>query len=228
VSSPWEAPSSPLDDGAPVGDGIPWESQQSLRNLFLTVKVLLLSADRSFRAAGPALSVAPAFIFAFALGSAFGLIGKLMGPDPLWPMLLATTQGWEAMAEAWQNAVTALGAVPLEQRVGLGDLLGTLAGESVGLVLNAALVHVGLLVMSGAKRGFDSTLRALAYARGATAFLYLIPVAGSFVGFGLSVYIGARGLARLHGIAGGRAYLAILGPYLIAVLVVVLWAGLGR
>ena len=51
----------------------------------------------------------------------------------------------------------------------------------IGSFVSAGLMHVALLVVGGAKKPFETTFRAIAYAQGATSALQLLPICGGTI-----------------------------------------------
>jgi hypothetical protein len=84
----------------------------------------------------------------------------------------------------------------------------------IGLFLGAGIYHLLLLLLGGAKRGFEATFRVVCYAQAAD-ILCVVPFCGSVIGFfwGLAVLI--IGLAEAHRIGRGTAALAVLLPILL-------------
>jgi hypothetical protein len=85
----------------------------------------------------------------------------------------------------------------------------------IGIYVVAALLHVALLVLRGAGRGFDATLTAVAYAAG-LAVLNAVPGCGFllFVIWGIVVLI--IGLGQIQRCGPGKAFAAVLAPAALA------------
>jgi len=84
-----------------------------------------------------------------------------------------------------------------------------------------AVVHVLLWILGGAKEGYEATLRVYAYARGSTALFEWIPFCGGLVALVWGLVLQIIGLARVHGISGAKAALAVLIPLAACCLIVV-------
>ena len=52
----------------------------------------------------------------------------------------------------------------------------------LSLFINAGITHVMLLLLNGARRGFETTMRVAAYAHGSAAMLNLVPLCGGIIG----------------------------------------------
>ena len=85
----------------------------------------------------------------------------------------------------------------------------------VGVFINAAIVHVCLMLVGGAKQSFETTFRVVCFACGSVYPLLIVPLCGSLVVgiWGLVLY--CIGLARAHETDTGRAVLAVLLPLVI-------------
>jgi hypothetical protein len=93
----------------------------------------------------------------------------------------------------------------------------------LGLFIAAAIVHVVLLMLGGARSGFEGTFRVLCYSE-ATAIINVIPVCGGVASGVYFLVLAIIGLAAAHGIGKGTAAAAVLLPL---VLVCCCCAGVG-
>jgi hypothetical protein len=154
------------------------------------------------------------------------------------PLLYAVAAGWIGLAAAalyqaiWVSIV-GRSSLPygldagelaqvldfLESWVGLAAQL-VLGGISVAITVFVAsgILHVMLLLLGGARRGFEATFRVVCYAQ-ATALLlviplFLIPFCGLAVGaWCLVLYV--IGLAGAHRIGYGQSLAAVLLPLVV-------------
>ena len=51
----------------------------------------------------------------------------------------------------------------------------------IGAFIGAAIVHVCLMIVGGAKQPFETTLRTLCYANGSTHLLNIVPICGGMI-----------------------------------------------
>jgi len=80
----------------------------------------------------------------------------------------------------------------------------------------AGIVHLLLMLFSGANQGYETTFRTLCYVKGATSVFGLIPVCGLFpIAFVWAIVCAIIGLASSHQTSGGKAAGAVLTPYLL-------------
>jgi hypothetical protein len=84
----------------------------------------------------------------------------------------------------------------------------------IGLFVFAGITHLMLLLVGGAKSGFEATLRAGAYSE-AAMLLGVVPVCGSLLSAVVFIVIAIIGLGEAHGIGKGKAALAVLLPFLL-------------
>ncbi|MCS6859815.1 MAG: tetratricopeptide repeat protein [Abditibacteriales bacterium] len=84
----------------------------------------------------------------------------------------------------------------------------------LGLIINAGIAHVGLMIFGGAKKGFNMTLRTMSYASAAQAF-GVIPLCGGYIGGIWALVLGIIGLAKAHETDTWRAVLAVLLPLVV-------------
>jgi hypothetical protein len=81
----------------------------------------------------------------------------------------------------------------------------------VGTLINAAIRHLFLMLVGGAKRGFQATLRTVCYAT-AGMLLGVIPCLGGLIAFVANAAFEIIGLSAAHRITKGRAALAVVLP----------------
>lgn len=90
----------------------------------------------------------------------------------------------------------------------------------IGMFVGSAIYHVMLLMLGGARRPYETTLRVSAYSNGATAVLNLIPICGAFVAALYGIVATIVGLAKAHEISTGKAAAAVLLPVILCCAVV--------
>jgi hypothetical protein len=82
---------------------------------------------------------------------------------------------------------------------------------AVCLFLAAAIGHLFLLLLGGARQGFEATFRVACYAE-AAALLQIIPLCGSPIASAYFLVLAIIGLSEAHGIGRGKAAAAVLLP----------------
>ncbi len=160
---------------------------------------------------------------ASARRSLYGLLGTFLGGlaagiyQFLLGTLLAGVNGAEAARD--QAIVNALST---------GCIVIILPVLTVlSLFINAGITHVMLLLLNGARHGFETTMRVAAYAHGSAALLNLIPLCGGPIGSIWALVLVIIGIARAHEIPTGKAAAAVLIPVVVCcVLVLVFYAAI--
>jgi len=125
---------------------------------------------------------------------------------------------------AWRLGFTiiglsAVGAFPLLHELDLrfdfaSPLLSFLfapLGLLIGIGIAFPVIHVGLVISGGARRGAGTTFRTLCYAY-SPALLGIIPVFGRLVGAVWMIVTAIIGLREAHRTDGWRAAFAVLAP----------------
>lgn len=206
----YQAPAggAPAQPFAPPPDysrfSLAWEGDAPLlKGLWRTIWQVLLHPVNSFRA-----TALPGQAWAVAFGLILGTFG--MATQVLWSRVFHKPDMIPLPALWW--------------------LILSPLFILAGLYINAAITHLGLIMVGGAKRGFSATLRVVGYSEAAAIF-YAVPFLGMAVGgiWGLVILIG--GLAGAHGISGWRvvwAYvlLFIIFAAILAIIVLILGTGM--
>ena len=81
----------------------------------------------------------------------------------------------------------------------------------LALFIGAAIVHLMLLLLGGARNGFEATFRVMCYTD-ATAVIRVIPLCGELIFICYRLVLIVIGLAAAHGIGMGKAAAAVLIP----------------
>ena len=82
----------------------------------------------------------------------------------------------------------------------------------LGTFIYSGVLHLSLMICSGAKQSFETTLRTYCYVMGSVALFQVIPACGASIGGIWGLVCLCMGLAKTHGISGGRAVCAVLLP----------------
>jgi hypothetical protein len=88
------------------------------------------------------------------------------------------------------------------------------------------------MLLGGASRSFEATLRVVSYANGAGNLFYMIPICGWLIAIVYVIVLECIGLTRAHQTTTGKALLAILLPMFlcccaVALLFAMLFGSLG-
>jgi hypothetical protein len=129
-----------------------------------------------------------------------------------------------AVAVLWQRALG--GRIPLEtmgpfphffeSRAALAGLSVFLPfGVALGNIVWAAVMHVSLAILGGARGSYGTTLKAVCYSSSATAF-NVFPVCGAAIGAVWQVAVQVIGVRELHRTSTARAFWAWFLPFVVA------------
>lgn len=189
-----------------AADGLPWERRAEsgfFAALLETVRTVLLEPKAAFNTMKQTGGLgAPLFFF----------------------VLLATLGG--AAGVFYQSVYSSLetGATPEQQAISAMFSSTATIGMTIMLLpvflaafafISAGLVHLGLMVVGGAKRPFEATFRVACYAGGSTAVLQLLPMCGTIASSIWNFVCMVIGLSEVHGISKGRAAVAVLLPSIV-------------
>ncbi|MHB8836698.1 MAG: YIP1 family protein [Candidatus Methylomirabilia bacterium] len=89
-------------------------------------------------------------------------------------------------------------------------------GVALGTIIWAAVLHVSLAVLGGARGTFTATFKAVCYSSSATAF-NVFPVCGAAIGAVWQVVVQVIGLRELHRTSTARAFWAWFLPFVVAI-----------
>ena len=90
------------------------------------------------------------------------------------------------------------------------------------LFIWAGILHLLLMMVRGAKNGFEATFRVVSYSVGAYVFL-MIPFCGAIISALWTIVIAIIGLKEAHETTGGKASFAVLFPLIMCCAVVMLF-----
>lgn len=191
----------------PVHAGFPWE-ERAQRGFFAalveTVRLVLLEPSKTF-ATMPPIGGFGAPLFFFVLCATVGGVAGLAYQMAL-NAANPTAGSPEQQALAHALASTAV----------LGATIMILPFFFAALVfVSAALTHLALMIVGGAKKSFEATFRVTCYAGGSTSVLNLLPVCGALAAWVWNIVIMVLGLSEVHGISKARALVAVLLPTLL-------------
>ena len=184
--------------------GLPWDRRQELGffpAFFETLKLVLLN---------------PAVAFA-NMKPEGGLV------DPLIYAVIGGSVGW-VFYFIFSFFIGSLGM--LGNRHALGGMLGFGFGGifvliffpimlTIGLFIGAGIVHLCLMLVGGAKRSYETTLRVLCYSVGSTYPLMIVPACGGAIASVWCLVAECVGLAKAHETTTGKAVLAVFLPLIV-------------
>ena len=99
--------------------------------------------------------------------------------------------------------------------------LVTLLWATGGLLVSAAITHLCLVLVGGARHGYETTYRVAAFTAGSIAWLNVVPCFGPLIALVMTLICQIQGLAQAHETNVGRAAAAVLLPLALCFILVV-------
>jgi hypothetical protein len=207
IAAPDPAPapvvSQPPDPGGGVWDN-PWENRAGRGPVAAFAETLqrsLFHPIAFFRGTAPDCGTGMALLYAVLVGT----------------LSIAVAFVWQRALGDWVSFEFGGQFLPFfENRVALAGVSVFLPlGVALGNLLWAAVLHVSLVVLGGARGTYATTLKAVCYSSSATAF-NVFPVCGAAVGAVWQMVVQVIGLRELHRTSTARAFWAWFLPFLVA------------
>jgi hypothetical protein len=199
------APGAPPPQMPAGRTGLPWDEREQ-RGWFTafieTLQMVLTRPDFAFRSMKTEGGLAGPLIYALIGGCIGGIIAFLYS---LGFQSVGLTMGR-------RDAFTMLAGMGVGSAAFL-ILLPVLI--VIGLFIGGAIVHLCLMLVGGANKSFETTVRVLAFTQGSTGPLQIIPVCGGFIAGIWALVANCIGLARAHETDTGRAVLAVFLPFIV-------------
>ena len=210
--TPAAAPLVTAPDVQPTGDGtgLPWENrdQHGLANgLLKTIAMVLTRPNEAFGVMKRDAGLFDPLLYSVIIGTIAAVISFI------YSMLLQSV-GVFSSGDGGIGRLMGAGALS-----GLSVLFAPV-WIALFLFIAAGLVHLGLMLLGGANRSFETTFRVLCYSSGSANVLQLVPGCGGLLAGLTSIVLNCIGLARAHQTDTWRAVVAVLLP-------IVLCCGLG-
>jgi hypothetical protein len=93
----------------------------------------------------------------------------------------------------------------------------------LGLFIGSGIIHLILMLLGGARFGYETTFRVIAYTNGSTGPLAIVPFCGGLVGAVWGMILAIIGISRAHETTVGKAAAAVLLPIVLCCLVFVVF-----
>jgi hypothetical protein len=202
----------------PTSPGIPWEDRDRLgfgTALFETTKQALLTPVDFFKAMPVSGGLGGPLVYGLILSYAGVIV------EAVWRILFNAIFG-----AAWLATIGQM--LPANDFARISPFLhggGVLVGLMVTMILavpllliaffiSAGITHLFLMLLGGAKRGFEATFRVVCYCQAAAVFS-AVPLCGGLIRLVYQIVLAVIGLAEAHGISRGVAAAAVLLPLLL-------------
>lgn len=183
------------------GTGLPWENRDQLgfgNALVATIGIVITRPNEAFTVMKREGGLGDALLFTIILG-VIGMIANF--------------------GFAFALPAIGLGAGGMRDLLGLGASAAFLLFAPVAMVLVifiwGAITHVCLMLLGGANRSFETTIRVLCYSGGSANVFVLVPVCGTTIAAVVSLVLDCIGLARAHQTDVWRPVAALLLPLVV-------------
>jgi hypothetical protein len=210
--NPYASPAaaySPLAAASGERPGLPWEIKGvGFVSWWETAQLCLSETERAFSLMRQEGGFGPPLMYA-VWGLLLGYFGQMVWSVP--GMLLEIVGGGPGNQQVGMEIVTFLILAGLFA-IGLATL---------GLLVSAAITHACLMLVGGARLGFETTYRVLAFSAGSVAWLNVIPCFGPLIYFVMSFVCPIQGLAAAHGTTAVKAAAAVLLPLVLGAILLV-------
>ena len=183
------------------GTGLPWENRDQLgfgNALIATIGMVITRPAEAFTVMKREGGLTDALLYTIILGVA----GMLF-----------------SFGFAFVLPTFGMGAGGLEGLFGMGMSAAFLLFAPIlmvlGIFIGGAIIHVCLMLMGGANRSFETTIRVLCYAGGSANVFLLIPLCGSTIATIVALVLDCIGLAHAHRTDTWRPVAAVLLPLVV-------------
>jgi hypothetical protein len=186
------------------GTGLPWDRRQELgiaSAFFETLKMVLLQPAQAFSVMKTEGGLSEPVIYAF-IGGSIGFLFYL-----IFSLLFRSFSMMYERNPLTHFFVTGIGLIFYIILIPVFILLIVFVGSAV--------LHLCLMLVGGAKRPFETTVRVVCYTIGSVYPLMIVPFCGSFISGVWAIVLECIGLARVHETDTGRAVLAVFLPIIV-------------
>ena len=202
------APESALEK-APLGGGrekTSWEDRETqgfFGGLFKTLNETLFRPSEFFKKMSVTGGLTDPLLYALIIG----MVGLMF--SYFWQIALKS-----AMQDMLPGMQAAAGQ-RLFQGIGM-TILAFLSPFLIilGLFISSGILHLFLVMVKGAKHGFEATFRVVAYGYSANIFL-VVPFCGGLLAGVWAIILYIIGLREAHETTGGKAALAVFLPVIV-------------
>jgi hypothetical protein len=195
--------------GPGAREGTPWERRGEIgfaSALVETTQRVLTAPAAFFRAMPVTGGIGSPLVYALIIGYA-GLVISAIYDFVLESVMGSSFSRFGGGSEAMAGVMPYFqGAVGLGVKLIVGPFL-----LAISLFLLSGIVHLALLALGGAARGFEATFRVACYCEAAALF-NIVPVCGGMIAPIVMVVLMIIGIAEAHGTTRGRAAAAVLLP----------------
>lgn len=205
AAQPLVTAAAPAAEAVPARSGLPWENREGrslIEALTDTVSLVFTKPDKAFSIMRREGGFGDPLLYMLILGTVAGAIsvGFSFGLQSL-GIFSSRNNGLAALAGLGFGFIGMLIFIPF--------------AIVIGSFIAAAITHVCLMIVGGAKQGFETTYRVICFGSGTGSLLQMVPFCGGFAGAIASLVFNCIGLAKAHETDTWRAVVAILLPMFI-------------
>jgi len=195
----------PAAEPAQARTGLPWENRAGrsiVEALTETVTLIFTKPDKAFSIMRREGGFGDPLLYILILGTIAGVIslGFSFGLKSL-GIFADRNNGFGALAGMGFGFIGLLIFIPF--------------AIVIGSFIAAAITHLCLMIVGGAKQPFETTYRVICFGGGTGSLLQIVPLCGGFLGAIASLVLNCIGLARAHETDTWRAVVAILLPMVV-------------
>ena len=211
TAPPTQTPTPPAMVAPPAGpttaaprSGLPWDERHSkglFHGFIETLQMVLTRPSEAFTAMKREGGVGEPLFYA-VIGGTFGAVFAFAYNFAFRSLALFPTRH-----TAFENMIGGVGLIFLLILMPLLIVIGTFIG--------AAIYHVSLMIVGGAKQSFETTFRVVCFGGGSVSPLLVIPFCGGLVVLVWKIVVYSIGFARAHETDTGRAAVAVLLPLIV-------------
>src|SRR5947209_8557597 len=211
AAPPTQTPTPPAMVAPPAGSttaaprsGLPWDERHSkglFHGFIETLQMVLTRPSEAFTAMKREGGVGEPLLYA-VIGGTFGAVFAFAYNFAFRSLALFPTRH-----TAFENMIGGVGLIFLLILMPLLIVIGTFIG--------AAIYHVSLMIVGGAKQSFETTFRVICFGGGSVSPLLVIPFCGGLVVLVWKIVVYSIGFARAHETDTGRAAVAVLLPLIV-------------
>lgn len=183
--------------------GLPWEHREQLgffRAFFDTVSLLITRPSEAFTMMRPEGGLGGPLLFGL-IGGCIAYVFSLVVQA-----FLESIPGYPG-----DNAIFHLFGFSPWVMVLILSVLSPLS-VLIGIFIGSGILHLCLMLLGGANRPFETTLRVVSFTGGSANLFSMIPICGWLIALIYTVVLECIGLARAHQTTTGKALLAVVLP----------------
>src|SRR5262245_8805238 len=185
--------------------GLPWETKPpGLGVWWETSQMCLSDAESAFRRMRQYGGIGSPMLYA-VFGLVLGFLGQTVWSLPA--VMFDAFAGPAANPAGGQNAA----GLEIMANLLLSGVL-TLVWATGGLLISAGVTHLCLMLVGGAKQGYETTYRVTAFTAGSIAWLNVVPCFGPLLALVMALVCQLQRLAPAHGRTSRRPAAAGLPP----------------